>query len=182
MLYINEWLPNPVGSDAQGEWVEFWNDGSLAINLNGWLIKTQSGDKYIFSSEKIDGGGSLVLKRSATKLVLKNTDEKIFLYNDKGQLVDESAFFGSAPEGKSFSRIAGANDFVWSAPTPGGTNQTAVSNIINNIYPLGQPLNKNSTIFEFLGLALISAAIITSFIIFILKRNENLSKLFFGRD
>ena len=27
MIFINEWLPNPVGSDTQNEWIELWNSG-----------------------------------------------------------------------------------------------------------------------------------------------------------
>lgn len=180
MVFINEWLPNPIGNDKDGEWIELKNEGSIVVNLKGWLIKTESGDKFLFPQKTINPGEFLVLKREETKLVLRNTDERIFLYNAENQLIDESAFFGAAPEGKSFSRQDGF--FVWNIPTMGYSNEMFFSNIVGNNYSYNKPINQNLSLLEFLGMLLISSAIITFFVIFTLKTNDYLSHLFFSRN
>ena len=38
MVFINEWLPNPNGADAKGEFIELWNSGNAPINLSGWSV------------------------------------------------------------------------------------------------------------------------------------------------
>ena len=188
MIFINEWLPNPVGADATGEWVELFNSGQ-SISLNGWALKTGNGKKIFLKNYHIDAGGYLVLKRSETKLTLRNNGETIFLYDDKGVLVDQSGFLGSAPEGKSFSRITGANPqskvqhFVFAEPTPGALN--AISGqlaLISSNYPFGAPLNRNLTGLELTGLTLGAALLLSVFSLILFKRNEMLSNLFFGRD
>lgn len=187
MVYINEWLPNPVGPDAAGEYIELWNSGKEAVNLAGWKLITKGEKKFSFSERQIGAEEYLVLKRSDSKLVLKNKDEGLFLYDQSGRLADKSAFLGSAPAGKSFSRISydggrGAS-FVWSDPTPGAANEIAAqANILKNIYPLNARLNQNIDYAGFWGLLLGTAIILTAAIVFIMKRNESLSQFFFGRD
>ena len=185
MIFINEWLPNPAGNDAQGEWVELFNNGNAPVNLNGWVLKTGGTGKFNLKST-IGAGEYLVLKRTDTKLVLKNTDESLFLYNSAGNLADQSSFLGSAPEGKSFARILGADGsyrFVWSEPTPGAINKIAANNLVSiNNYPTSIPLNPTLGASGFLGLLLGSSLVLTALVMFVLKRNENLFKLFFRGD
>lgn len=180
MIFINEWLPNPIGNDKNSEWIELKNEGYLAVDLNNWFIKTKNGTKFLFPRKIIKPGEFLILKKEETKLTLRNTDEKIFLYNNKNQLIDESEFFGTAPEGKSFSRQG--ENFFWSVPTPGYHNQIIFSNITNKIYPHNKALNLKLSLIDFLGMFLVGSAIITFFIIFALKNNDYLSNIFFSRD
>ncbi len=185
MVYINEWLPNPTGSDATGEWVELFNGGSAPMNLGGWVLKTATGKTKL--SGTIGADQYLVFARADTKLVLKNADEKLFLYDAGGKLVDQSSFLGSAPDGKSFSRIgygssAGGQPFAWSDPSPGAANIISLdTGIMKNNYPAGQ-LNKNLGAPEFFLLLFGSAIMIAAFVVFALQQHGNLSKLFFGRD
>jgi hypothetical protein len=187
MLFINEWLPNPSGDDAVGEWVELFNDGNASVNIGGWLLKTGGASKYNLKGT-IGAGEYLVLRRADTKLVLRNTDEKLFLYDVSGNLVDQSAFFGSAPEGESFARTgydpkSPTQQFAWSEPSPGYANKISLNtNIFHNAYPAGVPLNKNIGSVEFWSMMLGAAAVLTALVVFVLKRNENLSNLFFRRD
>ena len=44
MVSISEWLPNPKGKDADGEWFELVNTGDTDINLSGWRIAAGGGD------------------------------------------------------------------------------------------------------------------------------------------
>ena len=184
MVYINEWLPNPTGLDTGGEWIELFNSEKNVVSLDGWKI-TSGDSKFSLSGKSIRAQGYLVLPRSETKLVLKNTDGKIFLYDSQGQLVGSAGFLGSAPEGKSYSRIGyetgAAQNFIFSEPTPGAQNKTPLeTGLIKNNYPFGQPLNPPLGSAEFLGLLLGTAVVLTGLVMFVLKRNEDLSKLFFG--
>lgn len=181
MVYINEWLPNPVGADEDGEWVELWNNGANPVYLKGWFLKTASDKKFIFKDRKIEVNNYLTLKRSEIKLALQNQNGSLYLYDAAGQLIDSAGFLGSAPEGKSVSRFG--KDFIFTNPTPGGANNAvAEASLINNIYPFSEPLNKRLGQSIFWELLIGTSLILTVFVIFVLKRNENFSKLFFGRN
>ncbi len=182
MVLISEWLPNPVGSDASGEWVELWNGGGNIVDLSGWLVATNGGNKANLSGE-IGPGGYLVLYRTKTKLVLRNSDEGLFLYDAGGKLVDQSSFQGSAQEGKSFSRLINGDSFTWSEPTPGAQNKISLDmSVAKSDYPTGVPLNRPLGAQGIILLALGVAVVFAAIVLFVIKRNENLSKLFFGRN
>jgi hypothetical protein len=185
MVYINEWLPNPAGTDATGEWVEFFNGGNVPVSLSGWTL--QAGSKKVNLSGTIGAGEYVVFKRTSTKLTLRNTDEKLFLYDASGRLVDESAFLGSATDGKSFSRIDyngnNVQHFVWSDPTPGAQNKNALDvGLVRNTYAAGVALNPGFGGPGFAILLLGTSIILTAIVLYAFKKHENLSKLFFGRD
>ncbi len=121
MVVIGEWLPNPAGSDAAGEWIELVNTGGAAVPLSGWMLKTGNGKQYRIGDSVIAPYGYLVFPRAATKLTLRNTGEELFLYDNSGTLVDKSRFLGSAPEDRSVSRFG--ETFSFAIPTPGGANR-----------------------------------------------------------
>lgn len=181
MVYINEWLPNPTGKDLEGEWVEIFNGEPNAVNVSGWKLETKGGKRIVLSGE-VNGQGYLVLKKPELKISLHNQDGELSLYDAAGKLVDSRVFFGSAAEGKSFSRTDDGN-YLFSEPTPGAENkfleQTAV---IGDVYPAGRQLNNSFGGLEFFILVLGVATVLTGLIIYIVKNNEDLSKLFFGRD
>ena len=190
MIFINEWLPNPAGADAAGEWVELFNGGQSAISLNGWSLKTGAGKKVFLNNYRIDAGGYLILKRTDTKLTLRNTGENIFLYDNAGRLADQSGFLGSAPEGKSFARIGMTGspgkiqNFIFAEPTPGQPNiiVSGQNFLMNSAYPLGQPLNSSLGYLDVLAMTISAALLFAFFIIILLKRNDYVSKLFFSHD
>ncbi|MEK7117560.1 MAG: lamin tail domain-containing protein [Patescibacteria group bacterium] len=190
MIYINEWLPNPVGKDASGEFAEIFNSGKEAVNLSGWYLKATAKTKFVLSGE-IRPGGFLVFKKPELKISLGNTDGQLFLYNVTGKQVDYQQFLGSAPEGKSFSRTLqdfseknlGGQAFFFSEPTPGVQNKFLEKTaLMANNYQTGVPLNKNLGFGDFFGLLLGSSVVLTGLIFFVVKKHEDLSKLFFGRD
>jgi hypothetical protein len=186
VVFINEWLPNPTGPDVAREFIELYNDGAQPVGLGGWAIKTENGKKFSLSGRGIVARGYLVLKRSETKLSLRNESGGISLYDAKGVLVDQARFLGSAPEGKSFSRVDyGAEKiehFTFVDPTPGVANKTVNTAIAVQEYPRGVPLNRRLESSEFLAIMVGTAAVLAGLIIYVLKANEDLSELFFGRD
>ena len=123
MIYINEWLPNPSGSDKGAEWIELFNGGTEKISLKNWTLVSGNGKKFVLNDQALIPGGYLVLKQPETKLTLRNQNDSLALYDNRGKIISQSSFYGSAPEGKSFSRdddqaVRGAT-FVFSEQTPG---------------------------------------------------------------
>src|SRR5947207_394630 len=105
MILINEFLPDPQGADATGEWIELWNNGNTSASLVGWRLENKAGKKFVFKNEEVARDAYLLVPRTNTKLTLKNSDETISLYDPAGKLVDQAFFRGTAQSGKSFNRI-----------------------------------------------------------------------------
>jgi hypothetical protein len=188
-MIISEFLPNPIGKDAEGEWIELFNDSENAVNLNGWQIKDASGKTFFFKN-KIDPGEYLVFDYKTTKISLNNNTETLFLYDPKGNLIDKAEFVGAAPEGKSLIRQN--SQFIFTdEPTPGAANKLSRQgeakmtpnqfpqneSIIPNTFTEAQnnQLNKNinlTNLFIGLFLALVLAFVFT----FIVKKLNLLSE------
>ncbi len=195
MVYINEFFPNPVGPDAQGEFVELYNDGSGTVSLAGWKLsagtRTATGiipnktKPFSLAGYSVGPRGYLVLKKEQTKLSLKNTDGGLLLYGPDGTIADGAGFTGGAPEGKSFSRMdrtasSSAQQFAFADPTPGGPNKAFESMIEAIRYPIGEVLDPGMTTVSLLSLALGGAATVTLSVLYIIYRNENISHYLFG--
>jgi len=186
MLYINEWLPNPVGNDAAGEFIELYNSGGAAANLSGYALGDGAKKTFSLNGYTIPPGAYLVLDHAQDKLTLKNTDGALWLYGPGGQVVDGATFAGAAPEGKSFSRVnygtAPIAHFAFEYPTPGAANKTIDTAVMVNDYPLGVPLSPQLSLASFIILAASVASFFLLFFIYAIQKNRNLSNFFFGGD
>jgi len=190
MVFINEWLPNPVGPDAKGEFIELFNNGAAPVSMAGWKLKASGKKLFALHGQRIAGNGYLILPRSETKLTLKNTDEQLFLYNAAGTLADQSSFEGSAPEGKSWNRINYdhndnlVQDFAWSDPTPGAANKITINmQITDNRYPINQTLNRGPFSMAMAAVIALSLAIaLAGILLYAVKHDDSASQLFFGRN
>lgn len=185
MVFINEWLPNPTGTDSKGEFIELYNTGNAPVVLQGWTIATTGKKIFSLNGYSIAARGYLLLKRAETKIALKNTAEAVSLYDAAGRLADHSSFLGMAQEGKSLSRINYATDpsehFAWSDPTPGAANKISLNNsLAANSYPFGVPLNRTSLAAS--GMSIVAMAfgigvILAMLVVYCVKRDENIEKL-----
>jgi hypothetical protein len=184
MVFISEWLPNPKGEDAKGEWIEISNSSNSQVDLIGWRL-TADGKKFFTLNGTIAPSARIVLSRSETKISLKNTDGRLALYDNQGRLVDQVSFLGTAPEGESVNRVLGSSSTFFSRPTPGGANATLGLNtlVYDNKYPLNTPLNPPaSAMSNLVGYLLGTALALAVAIMFILKSHEELSHIFFQGD
>lgn len=102
-MIIKEFLPNPVGSDKDGEYIKIFNDGSSPVNLSGWQIKDAS-EKAFKLSGNLNAGQELILFSSQTKIILNNDGERILLYDATGKLVHELDYSGQAKEGQIITK------------------------------------------------------------------------------
>lgn len=181
MILINEWLPNPPGSDADGEWVELWNNGNEAVALGGWRIETQNGQKFVLKKREIGVGEYLALYRSDTKLSLRNQNGGLSLYDAGGLLVHKASYVGSAPEGKSINRLG--SRFLWSEPTPGIENRLAELALIEESLSIDAgALRAQFWSSDIVFSLVLTALFLSGFTLFITKRNHGFSELFFGSD
>lgn len=121
-IIINELLPNPEGSDEEGEWIELYNQGQDGVNLLNWKIEDKSEKIFKFDSDfYLSANMFYLLERPESKISLNNSDEVIQLYNNLGELADEIGY-EKAVEGRSFARLANGA-WVWtSVLTPGEEN------------------------------------------------------------
>jgi len=181
---LNEFFPNPTGPDAAGEFVELYNNGGASVSLDGYVLATDK-KKFSLSGRTISAGGYLVLKTSETKLTLKNMNGVLSLYDPDGALVDHATFMGTAPEGKSFSRVdydaANTVHFAFVDPTPGAANKTIDNQIAAQTYPVGislVPAAGGGFLMALLG----TAILLTGLILYVIHSHEDISELFFRRD
>jgi len=128
-IIINEILPNPVDSDAEGEWIEIYNRGGAEINLFNWKVDDEEGGSsaYTFSSSIfLSPKQFYVLDRSESKIALNNTTDSVRLFNGLEDLVDQ-VDYSEVDEGEAYAR--GENDkwFWTTAPTPGEENIISIS-------------------------------------------------------
>lgn len=115
-IIINEFLPNPVGSDTDQEFIEIKNLDAKAINLLGW--KLDDGEKgsspYKFTADDAIGPGEVaVFFRSETNIALNNDTDIARLIDPSGKVIHEVAYRSPVPEGQSYARD-GQGSFFWS--------------------------------------------------------------------
>ena len=120
-MIISEFLPNPVGKDTDGEFIELFNNGSEAVNLVGWKLKDASAKTFTFTRESIRVGEYLILDYKTTKISLNNNGETLYLYDSQGRLIDKAEYVGTAVAGQSLIRQNGKFVFT-KEPTPGKAN------------------------------------------------------------
>ena len=111
---INEIMPNPKGTDTEGEWVEIFNNTESPINLSGWYLDDADGasspyqikEKTILESNKY-----MVFSAPDLNLSLKNTDDQVrLLAPDK--TVKEIVNYKGAKESYSYSKKENG-EFGW---------------------------------------------------------------------
>lgn len=178
-MIISEFLPNPIGKDTEGEWIKLFNNSQEAVDLSGWQIKDASG-KAFFLKNKIGPGQYSVLDYKTTKISLNNNPETLFLYDQKGNLIDKAEFVGVAPEGKSLIRQN--SQFIFTdKPTPGKAN--APENLTASVVAAGGPsldgpaiINNSQLNFTNLLIGLFMSLALAVLGIFILKKLNLLSE------
>jgi hypothetical protein len=135
-IIINEILPNPAGSD-ESEFIELKNISEQEIDLDGLIIGDNSKRRYKIKdcggtkscTLKLPAGALFVVLRSTSKIALNNTGgDKVVLYDQQENIIDEIEYTVKAPEGKSYARVgaslAGAPiNWRWTdQPTAGEEN------------------------------------------------------------
>ncbi|HTY39727.1 MAG TPA: lamin tail domain-containing protein [Candidatus Paceibacterota bacterium] len=179
MIVLSEWLPNPVGSDTNGEWIELANTGPGAASTKGYTIAANEKTRVDLKAHIIPAGGFLVLPRSETHLALKNTDGALSLFDPVGRVVSTAAFVGVAPEGQS-ANVGPDGLTIFGAPTPGRANDLITAPLIERSFPFDQPLAPSLPWFNVLGLGFFVAVALAVTFVILIKQRDDLAELFFG--
>jgi PKD repeat protein len=128
-IVINELLPDPKGTDTEGEFIELNNTTENPIDLQGWQLSDASGKTYTFKdSTNINANGFLVIFYNQSQMTLNNDTDTIQLVDNKGGIQDQISYKDSV-EGKSYSRFINNPSYPqdstweWSIPTPNAENE-----------------------------------------------------------
>jgi hypothetical protein len=92
-IVINEIMFNPSGDDNNSEWVELYNAGGSAVDLTGWNLTDNDGNKFDLSgSGSIPSGGYLVcyLAQSGT-----NSSTNVYGLIKTEQVIQPNATVGN---------------------------------------------------------------------------------------
>ncbi len=121
-LWINELLANPLGTDANAEWIELYNRTDQTLDLTQLIVVRENGSVlYQASQLTIPANGYVQLKPLAATLV--NSGDTISL-SVAGTVVDQVVYDGEGAEGETWIRLDQATGEWTDQPTPGGSNVT----------------------------------------------------------
>ncbi len=125
-IVISELLPNPVGADQDGEWIEIFNQGASRVNLRGWQIDDAEGGSRpytILDDIWLEAGAYYLLDREETGLALNNSSDAVRIINNE-MVIDEVNYSG-VKEGVVYA--LGNGVWSWSSEsTPGGKNKIKI--------------------------------------------------------
>ena len=113
-IKIIEFLPNPEGNDADGEYVILFNSGSSDVNLRNWVLDDEEGGSkpFAINKDKVIGAGSeIIFERTDTKIAINNSGDSVRLFDPDGELIDSVCFEETAHEGVSYVFVE--NKWSW---------------------------------------------------------------------
>jgi hypothetical protein len=105
-VVINEFMPNPAGSDT-GEWVEFYNTSSSSADLSDYFFDddtsfdTDGGSAIIVLSGILPGASTCFWELSS---YLNNTGDSPTLFAAGGETVDSYSYTATQDD-KTFARV-----------------------------------------------------------------------------
>lgn len=128
--YISEILPNPVGKDTEGEFIELANESDQLVVLDGWSISDTSGKEYVIQNQSVPAHGFFVLPYTRTKISLNNDGDTITLFDQNGIAQHTLSYQEKIPEGVSLIVSGmGDNPRHTAVPTPGQINREEAPDI-----------------------------------------------------
>ena len=145
-VVMNEIAWMGTANSYNDEWIELYNNKDNAVNLDGWILKTDDGTPEIHLSGQIPPKGFFLLERTDDntlpnimadqiyKGALRNQGENIKLYDNSENLIDSVEcnsgwFAGDNKTKQTMERknpnVSGSNPNNWqTSANPGGTPKT----------------------------------------------------------
>lgn len=151
LIVLNEICWMGSSEKTSDEWIELYNNTNEKISLENWILKID--DTEIKLKNTIDAQGYYLISRNKTtqanlifSKALKNTGNKIILFNENKNIIDELDWSKGWPAGdnktkqtmeRKNSLLSGSIQSNWqTSANSGGTPKTKNSN--------GIPININS--------------------------------------
>src|SRR3990167_2546506 len=97
-IRISEIFPDPEGDESAGEFIELYNEGSVAVDLTGWKLSDATARVYTlavedFTSMHARPGEYFVVYRSVSGVALNNSGgDQVELYGPDDVLLDVVAY------------------------------------------------------------------------------------------
>jgi hypothetical protein len=154
-VFVNEILPNPIGTDTGTERVEIYNAGGSAVNLTGWAIDDavtigqvavraripEDLDPTCSTSAIIGPGEFRVVMMQGGAAILNNTGDDVYLVSDRllsATVVHSVTYPATVGEGQVWASIPnGTANFAWRAPTlcasNGGVGDVIAPGTVNDL-------------------------------------------------
>jgi PKD repeat protein len=122
-IIIGEILPNPFGADADGEFIELFNQSAQTISLKDWKLTNEAGQIFIFPNIVMTPTTSAAFFKIVTNLSLKNDRDTIKLYTPGSKTTASSVSYKNAPDGQSYLYDTSEKIWLWSlGSTPNKPN------------------------------------------------------------
>jgi micrococcal nuclease len=127
-VQLTEFLPNPTGSELEGEWIEIHNNTPQSKSLCGWSVDDGLGGSKPFDLSKyqMTPDSFLVLPRSQTKIALNNDHDSVRLIAPLpagGTGISLSTQYDIAPANESYA-VDDTGNWSWTPfMTPGSENR-----------------------------------------------------------
>jgi hypothetical protein len=122
---LNELLPDPAAplTDANDEFIEFFNPNSAPVDLAGYVIKTGASlaTKHTLPSAVVPAGGYLALRSGSTKIALANAGSSVALFDPNGKQLGETITYPAAKSGQAWARFDDAWEWT-TIPSPAAAN------------------------------------------------------------
>ena len=134
-INITEILPNAIGSDNGGEFIEIFNPNNETIDLSFYLLLIGKNNPKFYrfpNNSFIEPNNYLTFYNNEIYFTLVNTSSMVSILTADEQLVDETLIYNNPKEGESWALI----DDIWqftNQPTPGSFNLSSIVNIENKI-------------------------------------------------
>lgn len=120
-VWLNEVLPNPLGTDTGNEWVELFNRNSALLDISGLTVVRLSGATIVTVPTGTLLAGGAYLKLMATGTIVNGGD--ILILKSGVTELDRVTYDDTGAEGYSWSRET-ADEGIWTeSPTPGAANE-----------------------------------------------------------
>lgn len=122
-IIINEFMPDPEGTDTNNEWIEIKNLSSTSVNLKDYKLDDIEGGSspYTFPETILAPDEIKAFYSNITKITLNNDTDKVRIIDPSGNLIDE-ILYEKTVSGRSFGKN---NENQWSLtsnPTPNAEN------------------------------------------------------------
>jgi hypothetical protein len=133
-IFINEFLPNPIGEDRGNEWIEIYNDNEFDVDLSNWQLDDSEGGSLPYKFPigfKIKAKEYLVLTSDKTKIVLNNNIDSVRLIKPDNSLYQKVDYL-NPPEGASYALKEFNEWYYTTSLTPGSQNKFEVIEFDDN--------------------------------------------------
>lgn len=134
-VLINEFFPNPSGSDETGEWIELYNDGAKDVVLAGMLLDDDEGGSRPYTipqGTSIPPKGFFVFPRLETRIALNTSNDAVRLLTSQKQVLAR-VMYDKAKEDEAAAYDLEKRGFFWTKQvTKGKQNEFSESIQVND--------------------------------------------------